>query len=152
MSKLKKQSEKLLRAIEFEPVPLSTNKGRILRNDHCPNKVNSKKRRHRGWITARIAGLDKYSQMFADANEPPIYYDAWNTTKDGIHYDPDRTHIRSEFMSGWSRCRNCSPTCHSYSTCEQKDYPNPIKGNNKKLLREIQIRKAKKDKERLKNN
>jgi hypothetical protein len=59
---------------------------------------------------------------------------------------------KSEFMSGFSRCRNCMPTCHIYDTCEQKDNPNPIKGNNQKLLQEIQIRKAKKEKEKLKNN
>jgi hypothetical protein len=146
MSKLKKQSEKLLRAIEFESAPLSTDKGRFLRNDHCPNKVNSKKRRHRGWVTARVVGLDKYSQMFADANEPQIFWDDWADSRDGMRYDADRSHIRNPNMFHQQQCRNCRPTCHLWDTCEYKDETNPIKIMNYKLLKHEQIRKAKKEK------
>lgn len=150
MTKLKKKDiKKALKELMFEPAPLSTNKGKLLRNDHCPSKYNSKKRRHDGWITPR-ASPGKYSEMFAEGVEPQLMYEPWQTRKDGIHYDPDNTHIRSEFMSGWSKCRNCRPTCHLYETCEQKDNPNPIQSNNLKLLKQAQIRQAKKDKLKIK--
>jgi hypothetical protein len=145
MSKLTRETEKLLKAIEgFEPAPLNNNKGPIEGNGNCPNKVNSKKRRHRGWVTARVAGLGKYSEMFCDAEEPQIFWDDWVDSRDGRRYNPDRTHIRSEFMSGWSRCRDCKPTCRLYDSCRFKD----IKDNNQKLFKQIQIRNAKKEMEK----
>lgn len=149
--KLRRETEKLLRAIEFESVPLSTNKGRFLRNDHCPNKVNSKTRRHKGWVTSRWAVPGKYKEAIEDGLDPVYFYDEWESVKDGIHYDPDRTHIRSAFMSGWSACRNCRPSCVLYETCEQKDSINPIIENNRKLIRFAKIRKVRKEKWRAKH-
>jgi hypothetical protein len=151
MSKRKKEAEKLLRAIEFESVPLSTNnRGRVIRNDHCPNKLNSKTKRHRGWITARWSKPGKYKEAMAEGTDSTYYYDPWEDGHDGIHFDPDRTHIRSEFMSGQQRCKHCSPTCHLYNTCEEKDNINPIQKNNERLIRLLKIRRAKKEKARIK--
>ena len=151
MSRHKKQAKKLLKSIEFEQAPLSTNKGRMIRNDHCPNKMNSKNRRHKGWVTARWAGPGKFKEAIAEGTEPAYFYDEWESVKDGIHFDPDRTHIRSRFMSGQQRCRHCSPTCHLYEDCEEKDNINPIEENNKRLIKFSKIRRAKKQKERFKN-
>lgn len=146
MSKLKKQSEKILRAIEFEPAPLSTNKGKFIRNDHCPNKVNSKERRHRGWVTGRLAekGM-KYSEIFNEAIEPQDYWDDWQDHRDGMRYDPDDTHIRNIHMFHQQQCKNCRPTCHLWNTCEYKDKTNPIEIMNYKLSKHEQIRKAKRE-------
>lgn len=109
---------------EVEKVTLSTNKGRILRNDNCPNKLNSKTKRHRGWVTARWAKPGKYKEAIEEGVDSTYYFDSWEDGRDGIHFDPDRSHIRSEFMSGWTK----------------KD----IENNNKKLIKQKQIRKLKK--------
>jgi hypothetical protein len=130
MSKRKKLAEKLLRAIEFEAVPLSTNKGRMIRNDHCPNKMNSKTRRHKGWVTARWAKPGKYKEALAEGTDPVYFYDEWESVKDGLHYDPDRTHIRSRFMSFGEK--------HN------------LQENNQRLIKLLQRRKAKKEKARIK--
>lgn len=146
MSKLKKEAERLLRAIEFEPVPLSKNKGKCIRNDHCPSKFNSKKRRHKGWITPKLAGKYKYSKIFEEGLEPQLMYEPWTTRKDGIHFDPDETHIRSEFMSGGGRCRNCNNLCKRYDDCFDKN--RPISEINEKLKKHYKIRKAKKERKK----
>ena len=143
-SKRKRMIEKVLKELAFEPAPLSTKKGRLIRNDHCPNKVNSKTRRHKGWVTPRLAGKGNYKEIFKEGVEPQIFYDEWQSVKDGIHFDPDETHIRSEFMSGGSKCRNCGPYCRSYEYCTSKD--RPVIETNKKLIKQIEIRKAKKEK------
>jgi len=144
MAKLKKRDiKKALKELMFEAAPLSTNKGKLIRNDHCPSKYNSKTRRHDGWITPRAAP-GKYSEMFAEGNEPQLMYDSWQTRKDGIHFDQDETHIRSEFMSGGGRCRNCGPHCTAYETCFSKD--RPIEEINVKLKKHEKVRRAKKEK------
>jgi len=150
MSRRKKQAEKLLKAIEFEAAPLSTNKGRMIRNDHCPNKMNSKNRRHRAWVTARWAKPGKYKEAMAEGTDAAYYYDEWSSKKDGLHYDPDRTHIRSRFMyAGWGgKCKNCNLSCKIYYTCKEKYNINPIQENNKKLIKLLQRRRAKKEKEK----
>jgi hypothetical protein len=131
MSKRKKLAEKLLRAIEFESVPLSTNKGRMIRNDHCPNKMNSKNRRHKAWVTARWAKPGKYKEAIAEGTDATYFYDEWQSVKDGLHYDPDRTHIRSRFMSAGDK--------HN------------LQENNQRLIKLLQRRKARQEKEKLKN-
>jgi hypothetical protein len=145
MAKLKKRDiKKALKELTFEAAKLSNNKGRFIRNDHCPNKYNSKKRRHDGRITPRLAGKGKYSEIFEEANEPQIVFDEWQTRKDGIHFDPDNTHIRSLYMSGGGKCRNCDKNCQLYNTCFDKD--RPIYEINKKLKKYKKIREAKKEK------
>jgi hypothetical protein len=149
MARLKKRDiKKALKELMFEAAPLSTNKGRPIRTDHCPNKVNSKKRRHSGWVTARWAGKGRYEEAMLDGLDANYYYDSWEDGRDGLRYDGDKSHIRSEFMSGWSHCRHCSSSCILYKTCSDKYHPNPIKENNEKLKRLIQIRLAKKKKQR----
>lgn len=105
MSKLKKQAKKLLEAIEFEATPLSTNKGKILRNDHCPNKVNAKERRHRGWITARWAGSGKYQEAMMNGLDPVYFYDDWQDARDGQRdlWNKDKIYKLGFKRSGWRR-------------------------------------------------
>jgi hypothetical protein len=131
-------------------MPLSTNKGTILRNDHCPNKVNSKERRHRGWVTGRLAGKGKYSEIFAEAIEPQEFWDDWQDHRDGMRYDPDDSHIRDINMYHRERCKNCRPTCHIWDTCQYKEevIRNPIFVMNQKLKKHELIRRAKKEKEK----
>ena len=150
MPKLKKRDiKKALKELMFEAAPLSTNKGKLIRIDHCPNKVNSKTRRHKGWVTSRWAGPGKYKEALIDEGLDPVYfYDEWESVHDGIHYDPDRTHIRSEFMSGGGSCRNCSPSCKLYETCSSKN--NPVVKINEKLKKHEEIRKIRKEKSKQK--
>jgi hypothetical protein len=86
--------------------------------------VSAKERRHRGWITPKIAPAGKYSEVIAEANEPSLIFEPWDDGKDGIKYDKDNSHIRSEFMS-----------------FSQKE---AIRKNNRKLRRLLRIRKARK--------
>ena len=89
----KKQATEILKSLE-DPVILSTNRGRFLKNDHCPNKMNAKNRRHSGWVTPRWAAPGKYSEAIEEGNEPQIYWDDWNEIRDGLRYDADASHIR----------------------------------------------------------
>jgi hypothetical protein len=92
--KLKKQAREILRSMEEGERILSTNKGRFIHTDHCPNKVNPKKRRHSGWITPKWGYKGKYSEEIAVGNEPQIFWDDWLDRRDGMRFDPDPTHLR----------------------------------------------------------
>jgi hypothetical protein len=86
--------------------------------------VSTKDRRHSG-----------RKQIFADdPNYPTQYefYDEWSSYKDGIHYDPDDTHIRPERMlHWWSKSK--------------------IRQMNDKLLKHLRIRKTRKLKQKMKS-
>jgi hypothetical protein len=94
--------------------------------------MNSKNRRHKAWVTARWAKPGKYKEALAEGTDPVYFYDEWESVKDGLHYDPDRTHIRSRFMSAVGEKQN-------------------LQEDNKRLIRLLQRRKAKKEKEKLRN-
>jgi hypothetical protein len=103
---------------------LSANKGRVLRNDNCPNKLNSKTKRHRGWITSRWAKPGKYKEAILDGVDSTYYFDPWNDGRDGIHFDRDRSHIRNKFM--------------------RRYYNEAIVNDNQKLKKLLKVRAAKK--------
>jgi hypothetical protein len=137
MSKLKKQAKNLLKAIEFEAAPLSTNKGTILRNDHCPNKVNSKKRRHRGWVTSRWAGKGDYKREMLEGNEPVYFYDDWQDARDGQRnlWDENKIYKLGFKRSGW-----------------RKEVYDNLKQLNAKLKKHEYIRRMMRAKERMKKS
>lgn len=136
MSKLKKNAEKLLRVIEHESVSLSNNKGTILRNDHCPNKVNSKERRHRGWITSRWGGKGKYEEAMLNGLDATYYYDDWQDARDGQRDLWNKTKIyKLGFKrSGW-----------------RKEVYDEVKQLNAKLKKHEYIRRQMRAKERMRN-
>jgi hypothetical protein len=82
-SKLQKQAEKLLRAIEFEPAPLSTNRGkRILLSF---SRGTKKDRLNDGRYHPRIIKPQiKYSEIQQEALEPQEEYDDWDNWRDGM--------------------------------------------------------------------
>lgn len=137
MSKLKKQAERLLRAIEFEPAPLSTNKGVLIRNDHCPNKVNTKKRRHRGWITARWAGPGKYEEAMLNGLDSTYFYDDWQDARDGQRdiWNKDKIYKLGFKRSGW-----------------RKEVYDNLKQLNSKLKKHEYIRRMMRVKERMRQS
>jgi hypothetical protein len=137
MSKLKKQAEKLLKAIEFEPVPLSTKRGKVLGNDNCPNKVNSKARRHRGWVTARWAGPGKYKEaMLNDGLDSTYYYDDWQDKRDGQRdmWNKDKIYKIRFQRNNW-----------------RKEVYDNLKQLNEKLRKHERIRRQMRNKEKMRN-
>jgi len=122
----KAKAKAMLQALK-ESAPLSTNKGNYLREK--VTGVNKKTKRHSGRYTPRRASTLPQSEMIENAEEPQEAYDAWRDYRDGLRFDPDPTHIRSERMS--------------YGMGHQ------IKIENKKIIHEKDIRKAKLDKKKL---
>jgi len=83
MSNLKKQAEKLLKAIEFEPVPLSTNKGNIERTSF--NRGTKKDKLNDGRYYPKVIKPQmKYSEIIDKALEPQEEYNDWNNWRDGF--------------------------------------------------------------------
>lgn len=118
MGNQKRILKKVFKELLAEPAaPLSMNRGRLIRIDHCPNKLNAKKRRHRGWVTARWAGKGKFKLELQNGNDPVYFFDEWRSLKDGLHYDFDPTNIRDEYhlVNGRSCCWETS--CPSYGFC-----------------------------------
>jgi hypothetical protein len=134
MSKSKKQAEKLLKAIEFEHAALSNNKGKILRNDHCPNKVNSKVRRHRGWVTSRWAGPGKYKEAMLEGLDSTYFYDEWQSAHDGQRdlWNQNKIYKLGLKRSGW-----------------RKEVYDNLKQLNAKLKKHEYIRRQMKNKEKM---
>ena len=125
---LKKQTEELLRSLE-ERAPLSTNPGRHIYRSRDPKKMTAKDRRLSGWVTPKWVNPGKYSEEIAAANEPQVYWDDWIEWRDGFRFDPDPTHIRC-VRNGYN----------------QNNFSEEIVEANKKLKRQIAIRKAMKKK------
>lgn len=136
MSK-KKQAEKLLKAIEFEPAVLSTNKGNYIHTDHCPNKVNSKKRRHRGWITSRWAGKGDYKEAMINGTDAVYFYDDWQDSRDGQRdlWNENKIYKLGFKRSGW-----------------RKEVYDNLKQLNAKLKKHEYIRRQMRAKERMKQS
>ena len=115
-----------------EKAPLSTNKGTFDRGQK--RKPTPKQRRHRGWRTPDIIyPRMKYSEMIEEAIEPRIYYDDWLDFRDGMRGTKDRTKF---IRTGWGG------GLRSWWNLSKEE----IKKRNDKLRREIQIRKARKEK------
>ena len=77
MSKAKRLAEKFLRAIEFEPAPLSTKKGRIIPT--C-SPISRKDRRKSGRYFPRIIKPQmKFSKVYDEAINDQEHYDEWRS-------------------------------------------------------------------------
>ena len=92
MSKVKKLAEKFLRKLEFEPAPLSTNKGRHI---ETKSPITKKDRRHSG-----------HKVYFSDDDDYPIQfdtYDEWSNYRDSLRdVYTDSTRIKKvNRKGGW---------------------------------------------------
>ncbi|KKN07399.1 hypothetical protein LCGC14_1067240 [marine sediment metagenome] len=128
-SRRRKRAQRILDALK-EKAPLSTNRGDF---DRTPGRKPTKKqRRHRGWRTPRLVTKGKYSEIIKDALEPQQEYDDWLDFRDGMrdaHPKRDKTKFISGRVGWWW------------------DYPEEeIEKRNRKLKKQIEIRKAKKEK------
>ena len=126
-SRLQKQAEKLLKKIEFEPAPLSTNKG-IHIDDPNSRRLTRKDRKHSG-----------HKIIYADDEDYPIMfdsYDSWNDYRDGIRNLYDRNKI---YKIGYKR-----------ASCWRIENYNKIKKRNTELKKHEYIRQSKKDMKKLK--
>lgn len=93
--------------------------------------MNAKNRRHSGRVTPRWSGKGKYAEEIAEGNEPQVFWDDWMDRRDGLRWDADVTHLRSP-LRGYN-----------------KNWFEPeIIQANKKIKKQIAIRKAKKLKAR----
>jgi hypothetical protein len=128
MAKLKKRDlKKALKELMFEPAPLSTNKGRFIRDKYCC--PTPKQRRHKGWITARWAEKGDYQEEMAEGNDPIYFYDAWQSYRDGL--------------PNWKTYKDLT---HFHSTC-RKFCREENEERNLKIKKWVKIREAKRKKE-----
>lgn len=131
MTRLKKRDiKKALKELMFEKAPLSTNKGRIIR---CPFRLGTKDRRHSGRKTFCID--DKDYPIMIDT------YDDWNNYRDGQR---DRRTI----------VKNIYPQQYIYkwygnTKLDEGGYWE-ARETIKKIRRENRIRRAQKEKKKLK--
>ncbi len=94
---------------------------------------NNKDRKHSGRYTPNRAGTIPNSEKQDDLIQlPEESYDDWIERRDGMRYDPDKTHIRSPRMFCLSE--------------------GDIKKNNKKIKRKERIRNIRKNIRRKKND
>ncbi len=126
ISKREKKKRRILDALN--KAELSNNRGIPIRM--IPFKLTKKQRRHSGWRTPRICGKMKYSEIIEQCLEPQKYWDNWFDYRDGWRYNSDRTH----FFRKWRGC------------CFDEEEIYEI---NKKIKKQLAIRKAKKNRNRL---
>ena len=120
--KIDRLKQRILDALK-DKAELSNNRGIFISTKF---KLSKKDRKRSGWRTPQLDQKGKFSEMIANAEEPAEEYDDWFDSRDGWRYGSDRTHL---FKSG----RGCSHMS-----------PEEIKGYNKKIKKQIAIRKAKK--------
>lgn len=93
-----KAVKRLLQSLDG-PAPLNNNKGPIvITHAH----LTKKDKRHDGVVTPRWTprpGM-KYKYAIQEALEPQEYFDAWKSWSDGLHYNKDRSMLRSRYI--WS--------------------------------------------------
>jgi hypothetical protein len=93
--------------------------------------MQRKDKKHSGWYTPRVAPTMKYSVMHSQAYDPNEEYDDWEDWRDGMRYNPDDSHWRSEKMRPyWNIDR--------------------VKKMNNKLRKQFYIRKSKRYKQFIK--
>ncbi len=123
ISKSKKLKQKILDALKDQVEP-STDRGPLLREKF---KLSRKDKKHSGRYTPRVEGKGKISEMVSNAEEPKEEYDDWVEYRDGYRGDLDRTKLMKGKGSFW----------------QDKE---EIKKRNKKIKKQLVIRKAKKEK------
>lgn len=138
MSNLKKQAEKLLKAIEFEPAPLSINNGN--RGVYIRTKFSRwtrKDKLHDGRYYPRLIKPQvKYSEIASEALGPKEEYNDWNNWRDGQRdlWNKDKIYKLGFKRSGW-----------------RKEVYDEVKQLNAKLKKHEYIRRQMRAKERMRN-
>jgi hypothetical protein len=99
---------------------LSKNKGDIIRRKF---KLSKKDRRNSGKVQPYMYKLDSY--LYKEGLEAPVYYDDWVDYRDGFRDNNDRDKLRKG-KSYWLNI-------------------DKIEGWNKKLIKQIRIKNAKRD-------
>ena len=136
MSKLTKEAKKLLRAIEFEPAPLSTNKGNYVRSSF--SRGTKKDKLNSGRYQPRIIKPQmKYSEIINEGLEPLEEYDDWQDWRDGQR---DICNTSKIYKIGFTR-----------SGWRKEVYDN-LKQLNAKLKRHEYIRRQMRAKERMRQS
>lgn len=136
MSKLTKDAKKLLRAIEFEPAPLSTNRGTFVRRKW--NRWTKKDKRQDGRYHPNIIKPQmKYSEIINEALEPQEEYNEWNNWRDGQRdlWNRDKIYKLGFKRSGW-----------------RKEVYDNLKQLNAKLKKHEYIRRQMRIKERMRQS
>jgi len=103
--------------------------------------VTPKDKKHSGRVVARWVkgGGMKYSEAIQEAVEPQEFYDEWESWKDGMrNYYEDASRFK----------KNMAPKRFNNPSIEEWEKPDHI---NKKLTKELRIRKAAKAKQRMKD-
>lgn len=133
VSRRVKLVKRLLRVLDG-PAPLSTNKGPLVRDPRARG-ISRKDKKQSGWVTPRWPknpGM-KYQDAVKEALEPQDFYDEWKSVKDGHRYwYVDASHFKkgisderyNKMIKEWQRASHI----------------------NKKLTKELQIRRAIKSK------
>lgn len=122
ISKRKKERYRILDALK-DKAELSTDRGKVEQSQFT--KPNKKVRRHSGRYTPRISGKIKFSEMIANAEEPKEEYDDWDNYRDSFR---DKTKIRNEYLFDYEEDINL------------------VRSRNKKIKKQLAIKKAQKDK------
>ena len=125
MSKSRKEKKKKRILDALDKGKLSNNKGIFV---GTPFRLSRKDRKKSGWKTPILCGKMKYSEMIANAEEPKEEYDEWNSYRDGFRCNSDQNHL-------FKKRRGCSNIS-----------PEEIEESNKKIKKQIAIRKVKKRK------
>ena len=123
INKKEKKKRRILDALS--KAELSNNRGNFERSQFA--KPNKKIKRHSGRYTPQIPQKGKISLMISNAEEPMDEYDEWISYRDGFRHNSDKTH----FFRKWRSC------------CLDEEEVYKI---NKKIKKQIAIRKAKKKK------
>jgi hypothetical protein len=126
--KIDRLKQRILDSLK-DKAELSNNRGVFERNKYT--KPNRKTRRHSGRYTPGLHQKGKFSEMIANAEEPKEEYDEWSSYRDGYrNINCDRTHF---FIPRYSRY---------FGFFSEED----VRKFNKKIKKQIAIRKAKKRK------
>lgn len=122
ISKKKKLRKKILNSLRDQAV-LSTNKGKFV---SIPFRLTKKQRRHSGWLTPKIVNKTmKYSEIIEQCLEPPLYYSDWDDWRDGFR---DVTKLEKPNLFWDDEDRKIA------------------RAKNKKIKKQLAIRKARKEK------
>ena len=122
ISKNIKTKQRILDSLK-DQADLSTNKGKVI---PTLSGLSRKDRKHSGRYTPQLSEKRKFSEMVANAEEPTEEYDDWIERRDGYRGDSDRTKRIKGKGGFW----------------QDKE---EIQKRNKKIKRELVIRKAKQE-------
>jgi len=136
VSRRVKLIKRLLQALDGA-APLSTNKGKHV---STPRYISPKDRRHSGWVTPAWPKHPKmkYKEAIQEALEPQDFWDEWQSIKDGQRdYTSDASHFKKNIPEKY------------FAYVKEWAKPSHI---NKKLMKELRIRRAAKAKKKIRTS